>query len=91
MNPTHFYFCVPPDMKESALKEIEEVNPKYGLIIVAAPSGWYVRIVKSAKRLYNRPPGPDEDERIRMILWDIAMRCGAKLCGIYEKQTREAT
>lgn len=31
--PNKFYFCVPIDMEEWALKELEKINIKYGLLI----------------------------------------------------------
>lgn len=87
LNPTHFYFCVPPDLKEAALEEIRIINPKYGLII-SNGNCWTTSVAKSAKRLWvsKHTPTPYCPDKTENILWDIAMRCGAKLCSMYEKQ-----
>ena len=48
--PNEFYFCVPIELRELALKEMENI-PYYGLYI--AHSVWNVEIAKRGKKLHE--------------------------------------
>jgi hypothetical protein len=79
--PDKFYFAVPPELETKALAEIENYNPKYGLIVVKSGTNgmdWNsysrcVRVVKPAKKLphFSKIKGDESDEvreeRIKIV------------------------
>lgn len=82
---THFYFCVPEELKEIALEEVETINPKYGVMVCYENDNIYghelgknIKIVKKAKELHSLPLIKDN------ILRKIARRNASELAFIYK-------
>lgn len=82
----YFYICVPRELKEYAEKWIEEVNPKYGLIIY-----WQVDIgykdVKADKLLICRTPRKLHSGYNEKLKLSMVKRLSSALANAYRRLT----
>ena len=55
--PNRFYICVSEELKEEAIKWVESVNKKYGIILCSKRSyfPYLTSIIKRAMPLHNKP------------------------------------
>jgi len=82
--PNQFYFAVPIGMKKSALEQINENQPEYGLITMDDNAThipdfhlWKrLKVVKRAKFLHRKPPKEG-------LLMDMAARMSSDVCHIH--------
>jgi hypothetical protein len=78
--PNMYYFCVPIELGDDALKYVEGLNPKYG-VIVYDPNTKMVQMIKGAARLHSDYCG--------MLKHQIAKRCSAKIITLMQKQAKK--
>jgi len=91
--PNRFLFCVPSFLLENAKKVVQELNPKYGILIfdkehfekrVNAGKDVnhqkYICIARSAKKLHNKYFGN--------LRWTVSKRISAKLISVMQSDFR---
>lgn len=83
--PNRFYICVPLDLEDEAKKWVEEINPKYGIIIYH-PKRHVINSITMAKtaRTLNK-------EVFKGLEKDIMMRVCSENIGLIGKMLNETT
>ena len=81
--PNYFYFCVPKELKEEALKVSEKLNNKYGVIVCYNDKnmGENLKIVKKAYKLHKNIP-------TQSLFIEIVKRMSSEIANLYLKIVR---
>jgi len=81
--PNKFSICVPEDLVDEAIKWVEKINPKYGVIQCSEnnPYGGSILIRRTARSLHD-----GYSDRLRKKL---CMRMSSKIIGILQKRFQD--